>query len=605
MEKFIGEYYWLIFALVKCAIMLGFFINSGGLLTIVERRQMAIIQDRIGPNRAVINVPGNALKGLLGGPPLLAAALIAGIAFVLWPPTLVQLESGSVLTGVARGFWMLQGAVFVLWSHLMILAAHVRSDKDLAANPLEQWLTELEDPRWIFYTGVAGHLALFGIYNAVGVPGIAKALAYAGPLALAGMLALVGGYAAYRIPSGTVGLRFAGFLHPAADGLKFAFKEDFIPPNSDRLLHSLAPIISLFPPLVIFAVVPFGNDLCFEKTEAGLLDIAKGPMLELARDGACSGISIPLQIADLNVGILFMFAIAGTGVVGAAIAGWSSDNKWSLLGGLRAASQMVSYEVAMGLSLAGAFMIYGTPRLNEMVQWQNQNTWGIMVQPLAFFMFFAAALAEQKRTPFDTPEGESEIVAGYLVEYSSFKFAMFYTGEYIEIAIHSALLVTIFLGGWSLPFIYPDGITISFGDTVLFHSAMTHIGVTILQAAAFYLKTIALMLIHITIRWTLLRFRYDQVMSFGWKFLLPATLGNLVLTGLLILIVDQAGPTFSAVLRMLSDAANFVVFLTLAGLAVRFFQLVLSPVERQRFLRSTSAKHAAQLGGIKNETMQA
>jgi NADH-quinone oxidoreductase subunit H len=259
----------------------------------------------------------------------------------------------------------------------------------------------------------------------------------------------------------------------------------------------------------------------------------------------------------------------------------------------------------MGLSLAGAFMIYGTPRLNEMVQWQSQNTWGIFVQPLAFFLFFAAAIAEQKRTPFDAPEGESEIIAGYMVEYSSFKFAMFMTGEYIEIAIHSALLVTIFLGGWSLPFIHPDGITVAFGDTVLFKSPMTHLGVTILQVATFYLKSIALMLLQITLRWTLLRFRYDQIMAFGWKFLLPATLGNLVITGMAILVVAQSGSAVSSALRMVADATNFVVMILAVGLAVRFVRLLLSPVERKRFLRSTAAMRSARFGGTKNAAMQA
>jgi NADH-quinone oxidoreductase subunit H len=604
MAKIIGEYHWLFFGLVKCAIMLGFFINAGGLLTIVERRQMAVIQDRIGPNRALVNVPGVALKALLSGPPLLLAVLIAALSYALWPPTLVQVEgSGGVLTGVARGFWMFQGAVLMAWTHVLLLAAYAKRND--AANPLEQALAGLDDLRWIFYTGLAGHLALFGLYSSAGAPAVAKLLAYAGPAALAAMLFAVGGYAGYRIPSGTVGLRFAGLLHPAADGLKFAFKEDFIPPGSDKLLHSLAPIISLFPALVIFAVIPFGDGLCFEKTAEGFLDIAKGPVLDMPRNGVCQGIEVPLQIADINIGILFMFAVAGTGIVGAAIAGWSSDNKWSLLGGLRAASQMVSYEVAMGLSLAGAFMIYGTPRLNEMVQWQNQNTWGIFVQPLAFFLFFAAAIAEQKRTPFDAPEGESEIIAGYMVEYSSFKFAMFMTGEYIEMAVHSALLVTIFLGGWSLPFVNPDGITIALGDTVLYQSPMTHIGVTILQAASFYLKSVALMLLQITIRWTLLRFRYDQIMAFGWKFLLPATIGNLVITGLVVLVVDQAGPAVGKALQIVAHATQFAVALTAVVLLVRFVQLLLSPVERKRFLRSTAAMRAARFGGTKQEALQA
>ncbi|MCU0659709.1 MAG: NADH-quinone oxidoreductase subunit H, partial [Polyangiaceae bacterium] len=167
MAKIIGEYHWLFFGLIKCAIMLGFFINAGGLLTIVERRQMAVIQDRIGPNRALVNVPGVALKALLSGPPLLLAGLFAALSYALWPPTLVQVEgSGGVLTGVARGFWMFQGGVLMAWTHVLLLAAYAKRND--AANPLEQALACLEDLRWIFYTGLAGHLALFGLYSSAG-----------------------------------------------------------------------------------------------------------------------------------------------------------------------------------------------------------------------------------------------------------------------------------------------------------------------------------------------------------------------------------------------------------------------------------------------------
>src|SRR6202012_1936160 len=176
------------------------------------------------------------------------------------------------------------------------------------------------------------------------------------------------------------------------------------------------------------------------------------PMHAMGRDMICRGHAIPLQIADLNVGILYMFALTSTGVIGAARAGWASDNKFSLLGGLRAASQMVSYEVAMGLSIVGLFIIYGSVRLAPMVDWQGDNAWGIFVQPFAFFLFLAALAAETKRVPFDQPEGESEIVAGYFVEYSGMKFGMFYTGEYVELITSSALLTTLFFGGYALPF---------------------------------------------------------------------------------------------------------------------------------------------------------
>jgi NADH-quinone oxidoreductase subunit H len=226
------------------------------------------------------------------------------------------------------------------------------------------------------------------------------------------------GYAAYSVRlEKRVGLRLIGLLHAAADGLKTLWKEDFIPPNADRLLHSLAPLISFFPALAVFAVIPFGDTLCFGVDSDGQIDLLK-LAAAVPREGVCAQGAVSLQIANLNVGLLYFFALAGTGIVGAALAGWASDNKYSLLGGLRAASQMVSYEVTMGLALIGAMMVYGTLRLDEMVRWQSEHTWGIFVQPLAFFLFFAAAVAESKRIPFDLPEGESEIVARPLAEVS-------------------------------------------------------------------------------------------------------------------------------------------------------------------------------------------
>jgi NADH-quinone oxidoreductase subunit H len=609
MAKFLAEYHWLLFAIVKIAIMLGFFLQMAPLLVFAERRQAALIQDRIGPNRAMISVPGMLLKGAFATPALLGALAVAAISFALFPPTMVQATEDSaatVLTGVARGFWMTQVAVLALWTHVLVLTGFVRlsdSEKPVIGNPLEAALASLEDPRWFFYLGLIAHVTLFGLYGMAAQPAVAKVFAYGGPVLLAAVLFLIGGYAGYRIPSGQVDLRIAGVIHSIADTLKLAFKEDFLPPNADKLLHSLAPFISLFPALVTFAIIPFGDTLCFGQTPEGMLD-ATSPLLEVPRTGACAS-GIELQIADLNVGILYLFAIAGTGIVGAAIAGSSSDNKWSLLGGLRAASQMVSYEVAMGLSLVGAFMVYGSPRLGDMARWQGENTWGIFVQPLAFFLFFAAAIAEQKRTPFDAPEGESEIIAGYFVEYSSFKFVMFYTGEYVEIVTSSALLVAIFLGGWNLPFLHRDGITVSFGDTTLYHAAMTHLGVTILQVLAFFGKVIVLSFGQIFIRWTLPRFRYDQIMSFGWKMLLPAAIGNLVVTGLLILVIGQAGPAVASIFKLLADASQLLVVVVVAVLVVRLVLLILAPVERKRFTRSTAAATAVRLGGVKEGTMQA
>ena len=246
----------------------------------------------------------------------------------------------------------------------------------------------------------------------------------------------------------------------------------------------------------------------------------------MSHDFICRGHAVGLQVADLNVGILYMFAMGGTGVVGAALAGWASDNKFSLLGGLRAASQMVSYEVAMGLSLVGLFLVFGSVRLGQMVEWQGENAWGIFVQPFAFFLFLAALVAETKRTPFDQPEGESEIVAGYFLEYSGMKFGMFFMGEYIELFISSALLVTLFFGGYQLPFLHHDGITVAFGDTSLFEYKMNHPAVVIIGVLTFFGKTMLMAFVQIFFRWTLPRFRYDQVMKLGWTKLLPLSLGQ-------------------------------------------------------------------------------
>jgi NADH-quinone oxidoreductase subunit H len=599
MLMFIHEYQAPLFALIKIAIMLGFFLNLAPILVFAERRQSALVQDRIGPNRALVTVPGWALKGALATPALLAAAGVAGLCYVALGPDSPAAPS--------LGFWLAEVGVLFAWSNVLIIAGMARSGGIAPGNAFESFLARMEDPRWIFYTGLVAHALLLVAYGFLTEPNArvaARAFALGGPALLIAALVAGAGYIAVRMPNGPVGLRLAGLFHSIADALKLFFKEDFVPPNADKLLHSLAPLIALVPALVTFAVIPFGDNLCFGGADAKFLDVSSVPA-QVGRDGACPGYSVPLQIADLNVGILYLFAIAGTGIIGSALAGWSSDNKWSLLGGLRAASQMVSYEVAMGLSLAGAFMVYGSPRLGDMARWQGENAWGIFVQPLAFFLFFAAAIAEQKRVPFDAPEGESEIIAGYFVEYSSFKFAMFYTGEYIEMITSSALLVTIFLGGWNLPFLHRDGITVALGDSVFFSQPMSHLGVTVLQVLTFFVKLTLLTFWQIFIRWTLPRFRYDQIMAFGWKFLLPAALGNLVLTGVGILLLDRGGPGVEAGLKVLADLSQWAVVAAVAFVAFRFVRLVLEPAERARFVSSTAAQRAARFGGVKTEPMQA
>ncbi|MDP6559616.1 MAG: NADH-quinone oxidoreductase subunit NuoH [Candidatus Binatia bacterium] len=299
-----------------------------------------------------------------------------------------------------------------------------------------------------------------------------------------------------------------------ADPIKFLTKEDFIPWHGDKILHTLAPCLALFPALVTLAVVPFGDVLMLgERT-------------------------INLQVANINVGILYIFAMASLSVYGIVIGAWASNNKFSLMGGVRGSAQMISYEMSMGLSIMGILMIYETLELQEIVRSQGSSlwgwlpAWGVFLQPLAFFLFFTAAVAETKRIPFDLPEAESEIVAGYHVEYSGAKFLMFFTGEFAEIITAAALTATLFFGGWQVPYLLRDGFHFPWGGSLL----LPHLAVVSLQLAAFTLKVVFLCWLQIMLRWTLPRFRYDQLMALGWKILFPLALANLMLTALVIII---------------------------------------------------------------------
>jgi NADH-quinone oxidoreductase subunit H len=404
-------------------------------------------------------------------------------------------------------------------------------------------------------------------------------------------------------------LRVFGLLHTAADGIKFFTKEDFMPPKADPILFMLAPIVAMGSVFALLAAIPFGDTVCPHQFLPNWPNIFTGVAVQ--RLGSCSAdpntgyYPIELTIAPLNVGILYVFAIAGQGIIGAAIAGWASDNKFSLMGALRAASQMVSYEVTLGMSLIGAMMIYATVRLDEMVRWQTEHTWGIFVQPLAFFLFFAAAVAENKRIPFDLPEAESELVSGYFTEYAGMKFGMFYFAEYAEIVTGSMLLVTIFLGGWGLPFFHRDGLTIEFGSVRLVQALVPHFWMTILGVVAFFAKVTALCWLQCFVRWTLPRFRYDQLMKLGWRVLLPASLGNILVTGVVWLALDQAGPGVGDVLKLLADLSQAVVAATLTYFFVRLVIGLVAPVRHERTLLGSSAGAAAKHGGTKAEPMQA
>ena len=319
-------------------------------------------------------------------------------------------------------------------------------------------------------------------------------------------------------------LRLWGLVHIAADGLKMMIKEDFIPRRADRLLHAIAPILAIFPVLVTFAVVPFGPTIDF--AHLGAVNHA-GALF----DGRWA---TTLQVAQVDVGLMFVLAMAGTGVVGAVIAGASGDNRYALLGSLRAASQMVSYEVTLGRSLVGCVLVYGSLRLEEMVLWQHAHTWGVLVQPLGFVLFLTAGISEAKRTPFDLPEGESEIVAGYFLEYSGMKFAAFFLGELMEITVLACFVTVFFFGGWDVPFLQADGLHLSL--PMLGHKflAMPHWSVVLLQVGSFGAKVCGLVFLQMAIRWTLPRFRYDQLMDLGWKAILPLSLANVVVTAVVL-----------------------------------------------------------------------
>ncbi|XXV07083.1 complex I subunit 1 family protein [Sorangium sp. So ce1335] len=583
----------LVLAIVKILIVVMFLLNMAAIATWADRRQGAMVQDRVGPNRAVVYLPSLLVRGIVFLPP---AALGALAVFTATRP---MSAAGAVETLVIGA----QFAVLAAWLHLLVFCALAR--RSGPANAFEEALAKI-DPRNVFYAGVVAHVLAFFVTQAVPVAA-APTAARVVCIALGALLLVAGGYTALRVPEGKVPLRLLGTLHAAADAIKMIWKEDFIPKNADRLLHSLAPLLAMFPALVTFAVIPFGDKLCFGDNGDGVFGFGDLALLKPTVDQAltCSGHVVNLQVADLNVGILYIFAMAGTGIIGAALAGWASDNKFSLLGGLRAASQMVSYEVAMGLSVVGLFMIYSSVRLGDMVQWQAEHAWGIFVQPFAFFLFLAALAAETKRIPFDQPEGESEIVAGYFVEYSGMKFGMFMTGEYVELITSSALLVTLFFGGYHLPFLDRDGINVVIGDMTLFQYKMTHFAVSLTYVIAFFGKTILMTWVQVFFRWTLPRFRYDQVMRLGWTKLLPLTLVNMMVTGVLVLGVDAAPAGLRGGLQVAADISQGLVALGGFAAVVALIAGLLEPVERHRFLHSTSARFAAAAGGTKAAPQQA
>ena len=310
-----------------------------------------------------------------------------------------------------------------------------------------------------------------------------------------------------------LGFRLWGLINIIADTLKSFFKEDFVPPFGNRVLHHIAPFVGIFAAMLAYAVIPFA------------------PPLELF------GHTIPMQVADLNVGVLYLMAFGSLGVWGAILAGWSSNNTYAQLGAVRGVAQMLSYEVIIGLTILGVILCMGAVRPSEMVAWQGHHwfgvipRWGILVQPLGFVLYFWAMIAETRRIPFDLPEGESEIL-GYNLEYSGLKFGIFLIGEFVEIVVLSALLATLFFGGWQLPWLHDAGLTFG-GNLVL---ALPYWLVWVLRFGGFVAKIVFFCWVQMLVRWTLPRFRIDQLLRLGWQYMLPLALVNLVLTALLTLL---------------------------------------------------------------------
>ena len=325
-----------------------------------------------------------------------------------------------------------------------------------------------------------------------------------------------------RIPFTQIKLVWWGLFHGIADGIKMLLKEDFQPRTHDRLAYLLAPWVVFTPVLLVFAVIPFG----------GMLD--PGRLLPALADWF-GGRTYPMQIARLDAGLLVVFAFSGLTIIGTMLAGWSSDNKFSLLGGLRAGSQMISYELVMGLTVLGLILVYGTVDLGAMVRQQSGvalgvlPAWGVVYQPFAAVLFMTAAIAENKRIPFDLPEAESELIAGYYTEYTSMKMGLFMFAEFIEIAIIGALFTTMFLGGYNLPYMNDAGFTWPGGRVW----ALPHGAVVAIQLGVFLVKVMLICSFQILVRWSLPRFRYDQVLRFAWKFMLPLALANLTVTAVL------------------------------------------------------------------------
>ena len=284
-----------------------------------------------------------------------------------------------------------------------------------------------------------------------------------------------------------------GIFQPLADGLKFMLKEDFTPAGVRKMYFWLAPALAVIPSLLVIAVIPFGSQMGNQK----------------------------MVIADLNVGILYTFGIVSLGVYGIVLAGYAANSKYPFLGGIRSSAQMISYEISMGMSVIPVFLIAGNLNLSQIISWQTTHGWLVTYAPLSFIIFIVASFAETNRTPFDLPEAETELVGGYHTEYGSMKFALFFLAEYSNMVATSGMMVTLFFGGWTLPF---------WGLDQPAHS----LAIGIVQTLVFLAKVCALMVLFIWVRWMFPRFRYDQLMDLGWRRFVPLALVNILITAVIL-----------------------------------------------------------------------
>jgi len=324
-----------------------------------------------------------------------------------------------------------------------------------------------------------------------------------------------------------------GWLQPAADGLKNFMKEETMPAGVNKPLFVLAPILSFIPALTAWCVIPFGAPM---PTRWGRID---------------------LVVADLPVGFLFILAITSLGVYGIVLAGWSSNNKYALLGGLRSSAQMISYEISMGMSTIPVLLLAGNVSLNSIINQQAWGGWNVVNLTVAFFIFMVAALAETNRLPFDLPEAESELIAGYHTEYSAMKFSLFFIAEYASMVTASALMATLFFGGWDVPFTARDNIG-PFSKWL-----------SLLSIGIFLAKILFFLFLFMWVRWTVPRFRYDQLMSLGWKFMLPLALVYIVLIAAVMLGLSAAGINQGFLYATILGSVNVVVIIVLFAILDR------------------------------------